>query len=87
MLESEKNLLVGEGSVSIGAGNDTTIYKPKLRRIYVGTTGNVKVSVPVPNAANADVTYSNVPAGTYITCRAIIVYATGTTASNLIGEY
>lgn len=49
--------------------------------IYVGTTGNVKVT----GEDEEDVTFNNVPAGAVLSIRATRVYATGTTASDLVG--
>lgn len=49
--------------------------------LYVGTSGNVKVTTKDGNA----VTFSNVPAGQYIIVQTALVWSTGTTASNIIG--
>lgn len=51
--------------------------------IYVGTGGNV-VLRGVSGAA--DVTYKNLADGSYIAVRASHVRATGTTATDLVGE-
>ena len=51
--------------------------------IYVGTGGDVTLR-GIRGAA--DVTYRNLPDASYIAVRASHVRATGTTASNLIGE-
>ncbi len=72
-----------EDSVAVGAGNDSTTYSPPLRRLYVGATGDVKVDTPSHTA----ITYKSVPTGSYIYCRATRVYASGTTASQIVGEY
>lgn len=53
------------------------------RGIYVGTGGDV--TLRGVNAA-ADVTYRNLPDASYIAVHASHVRATGTTATNLIGE-
>lgn len=51
--------------------------------IYVGSGGDVALrSID----SDDDVVYRNLPDGSYITVRAAIVRAAGTTASNLIGE-
>ena len=73
-----------EDSVAIVLTGDTP-FSPPLRRIWVGTTGNVKVDTPT----HTGVVYTGVPSGTYIYPRATKVYATanGTSASNLVGEY
>ncbi|MGN5374573.1 spike base protein, RCAP_Rcc01079 family [Sphingomonas hankookensis] len=51
--------------------------------IYVGTGGDVTLRGV---RGVADVTYKNLPDASYIAVRARYVRATGTTASNLIGE-
>lgn len=48
--------------------------------IYVGTSGNVKVTT----AQGTAVTFSNVPAGVVIPVQVIRVWTTGTTATNMI---
>lgn len=50
-------------------------------RIYVGGTGNVKVTTESGNA----VTFTAVPVGTVLPIRTSLVWATGTTATNLVG--
>jgi hypothetical protein len=51
--------------------------------IYVGTGGDVRLRGV--NAA-ADVTYRNLADGAYIAVRASHIRATGTTATDLVGE-
>lgn len=51
--------------------------------IYVGGIGNLKVDMKGGNA----VTFQAVPVGTVLEIRATRVYATGTTATNLLGLY
>lgn len=51
--------------------------------LYVGTAGNV-VLRSIDGAA--DVTYKNVPAGSYLTVRAKFIRATGTTAADIVIE-
>lgn len=51
--------------------------------IYVGGTGNVRVRY---KHNGATVTFTNVPAGTYVVGNFDRVWATGTTATNLIGQ-
>ena len=83
------NSSAGTGSVNIGAGSDVTVYGPALRRIYVGATGDVKVDTMNPasgGGAPITLTYKNAPVG-YLRCRATKVYATGTTATSMIGEF
>lgn len=50
-------------------------------RIYVGGTGNVKITTESGNV----VTFSAVPVGVVLPIRTSLVWATGTTATNLIG--
>lgn len=63
--------------------------------IYVGTAGNLTVYLhgmpingidPITGQTDGPVTYSNVPAGTTLPLSVRIVMATGTTASNIVGN-
>jgi hypothetical protein len=63
--------------------HDTDPLLSVTKAIYVGTGGNVALR---PVRGNTDVTYRNVPAGSYLTIRASHVRASGTTAADLIGE-
>lgn len=63
--------------------NDADDLVAKTRAIWVGVGGDVKVD----DGAGGVVTYSNVPTGSRLSGRFSRVYATGTTASGLIGEY
>lgn len=63
--------------------SDSAELPSVTRSIYVGTSGDVTLR---PLRGTADVTYRNVPDGAYITIRASHVRATGTTASDLVGE-
>lgn len=51
--------------------------------IYVGTGGDVVLRGV---RGEADVTYKNLPDASYLNVRAEFVRATGTTATNLVGE-
>ena len=53
------------------------------KRLWVGGAGNVQLIT----AGGEAVTYVGVPAGTYLTVRAVQVKATGTTATNIVAEY
>lgn len=65
---------------------NTSLSAP-LKRLYVGTTGNVVVLPWTDRAANTNyVTYVAVPAGKYIELK-IDRVATTTTATNLTGEW
>lgn len=50
--------------------------------IYVGTGGDVKVTDELGNVA----TFTAAPQGGYLWVRTSLVWATGTTASNLVGH-
>lgn len=62
--------------------NDSTALT--LRGIYVGGTGNVKVKF---RDSGDNILFVACPVGMYIAGHIIIVYATGTTAQNLVGEW
>lgn len=50
-------------------------------RLYVGGAGNVKVTTENGDA----VTFTAVPVGTVLPIRVQLVWATGTTATNIVG--
>jgi hypothetical protein len=64
--------------------NDVADLPYVARSLYVGTAGDVTVML---RSASAQVTYKNVPAGTRLMVSVTRVYATGTTASNILAEY
>lgn len=51
------------------------------KALYIGTGGNVVVR---GSEASADVTFTNVPSGSYLIVQASHVRATGTTASGIV---
>jgi hypothetical protein len=50
-------------------------------RLYIGGAGNVKVTTENGDA----VTFTAVPVGTVLPIRVSLVWATGTTATNIVG--
>lgn len=63
--------------------SDTDALTLVPKGIYVGTGGDVVVRGV---DGEADVTYRNLPDASYVAVRALYVRATGTTASDLVGE-
>ena len=68
--------------------SDTTDFKDDAgefvpRAIYVGVSGNIKVDMLGNGTA---VTFSNVPVGMW-SIRVSKLYATGTTATNIVAVY
>jgi len=63
--------------------NSDTDYLPTPSVIYVGGTGNVKVTT----AQNDDTTFIGLQPGQVIPVQVIRVWATGTTAINLLRIY
>ena len=73
-------------SASVGriAGNITTSDTvPNVwSYVYVGGAGNVKITTE-----NGDVvTYNSVPGGSFLWVRTSLIWATGTTATNMVGH-
>lgn len=69
------------GAEAITASDTVDLATPSV--VYVGATGNVKV-----NTAQGDtVTFSNVPSGGVIPVQVTRVWATGTTATNMVRIY
>ncbi len=63
--------------------SDTANLPTDCKRLWVGGAGNVKLTT----VGGSTVTYTAVPAGTYLQVRAQQVFATGTTATNIVAEY
>ena len=63
--------------------SDTVDFPNVPRRLWIGGAGNVKINTAAGNA----VTYTGVLAGTYLGIRASRVFATGTTATNIVAEF
>ena len=69
------------GAAAITTSDSGTI--PTTRGVYVGGTGDVKVDM----ADRGTVTFVGVAAGTLLPLQVTRVYATGTTATNLVAVY
>lgn len=63
--------------------SDTAVSDDPTRAIYVGNSGSLKVDM----VSGGTVTFSNLTAGTLLPIQVVRVYATGTTATLLIGLY
>lgn len=63
------------------APNDATDLEEVTRGLFVGTAGNVAVTMRL----GGSVTFKNIPAGSLLPIRATRVLATGTTAGDIIG--
>lgn len=62
--------------------HDTNPLANVPKRIFVGTGGNLAVKF----ASNTSVVYKNISNGVYLNIRPTHVLATGTTATDIIGE-
>ena len=60
--------------------SNSTVYAPVFRALYIGVTGDVKVRT----IQGTDVTFVAHPVG-YLLAMVDKVYATGTTATNILG--
>lgn len=73
-----------DGPASNGAAAvHGTDFANVSRALYVGTTGDVKVTL----AGGGDVTFPTVPAGAWLPVRATKVVISGTTASNIVAVW
>lgn len=63
--------------------NDGTDLATVTRGIYVGVSGNVKIT----NVSGDTVTYTNLAAGVHHPMCAARIWSTGTTATGIIGVY
>lgn len=72
---------------------DADLANTPTRGLYVGTTGNMKVTMygGIDKDGNAvtgqAVTFNTIPAGAILPLRVVRVWSTGTTASNIIALY
>jgi hypothetical protein len=78
------NELASAIDAAVVVPNDAADLDYVTRSIYVGTAGDVTLML---RSASAPVTYKNVSAGSRLMVSATRIYATGTTASNLLAEY
>jgi hypothetical protein len=63
--------------------SNTVVYEQPTRGVYVGTAGNIAVDM----VSGGTVTFFNVLAGTLLPIQVDRIYATGTTATNLVALY
>ena len=77
--------LLGPAQYAAAVTPSDSAYLPTdSKRLFVGGAGNVKVET----VGFSIVTYTSVPAGTYLPgASAAQVFATGTTATNIIAEW
>jgi hypothetical protein len=61
--------------------SDTVAFTRNVRGLYIGSAGNV-VAVTLAGTA---VTFTGVPAGTFLPIEVLRVNATGTTAGSIVG--
>lgn len=63
--------------------SDATVYDEPTRAIYVGGAGNLRVDM----VSGGTVTFTNLMAGTVLPVQVTRIYATSTTATNLINLF
>ena len=71
-----------EGGAAV-TPSDSTALSGVTRFIYVGTAGNLAVTM----SDGSDVAFANVPAGAVLNLRVSKVKATDTTASNIVALF
>lgn len=77
-----ETMVPGQGAFAITKSN-TTVFTYATRLIYVGTTGDVAVTM----MDGSTVTFVACPAGMLLPIVATQVLSTGTSASDLVGIY
>ena len=80
---NERSMQAPAGHAPLITPNDTTDLPYITRAIYVGGTGDVKLTT----VGGETVTFASVPAGTVLPIRVARVLATGTTATAILGLY
>lgn len=73
----------GLNGISITASDATTYNEPNLQALYIGTGGTLVVTT----ADGTDITFTNLPNGSWLPIVAYKVKSTGTTASSILGFY
>lgn len=74
--------LLGGGTVAVAiVPSDTDDLAIAVRGIWVGVTGTIRVRT----VGGSDVTFPGVPVGLFDCVRVAKVFATGTTATSMIG--
>jgi hypothetical protein len=87
----------GPSVLGLAVSANDTITFTTTKSLYVGVSGNVKVQFGVgynptsfTDSANntfPNVTFQNVPAGTFLPLKVNKVFATGTTANSFVAIY
>jgi hypothetical protein len=77
------DLMSPSGDAAAVVPSDTADFPNAPRRLWIGGAGNVTINT----LAGHSVTYTGVPAGAYLNIRASRVFATGTTATNIVAEF
>lgn len=72
--------MVATGAYAVTPNDSANLAQP-ARGLWIGTTGNVAVAL---SNGGASVTFQNIPSGTLLPIQAYRVYATGTTATNIL---
>jgi len=80
------NSMMPAASAKTITPNDSTYFSKPVSAIYVGTGGNIAVVHEQDTDGTRDtvIVYKNVPSGFYLQARIVKVYATNTTATDLI---
>jgi len=68
------------GNAAAVTPHNTNELAKATRAVWVGGAGNLKVTM----VSGEEVTFNSVPAGTELRIRAKIIWATGTTATNIV---
>lgn len=63
--------------------SDTVVAEAPTRALYVGGPGNIKVDM----VSGGTVTFYNAAAGSLLPIQVVRIYATGTTATNVLALY
>lgn len=61
--------------------SDSTVFTQPSRGVFVGTVGDLTVDM---KAVGTNITFKNIPSGTLLPFRVTRVYATATSATNIV---
>lgn len=81
--KSGVELLSSAGNAVAVSPSDSTDLVTRSRALFVGGAGNINVRM----AGGMDCVFSGIPAGTILPVQVDRVYATSTTATNIVNVY
>lgn len=83
LLNETRVIVTGVNNASAVTPSDTEVFTRPTKAVYIGGAGDLKVDL----AFSGTVTFKGLQAGTFYPIQARRIYATGTTATDIVGVY